>query len=177
MKIFNIFWSLFICFLLFSCGTRIPETDNTPPTFSFQITGDGFQKTFTQEDLSTTYQLNMNENATFSIVFSGLDNGGISRATWEFSHREIELFGNVQEGWILRPISTFNNAIEFLGQSSTPVNAFVLNQRFGINEDYFGSGVFRIRVRDYGGASGTENLVSYEIQLSIGDFPTELIRT
>jgi len=44
--------------LSFSCETDIPETDTTLPTFSLKIDGDGFDRTFIQDDNFESKQLN-----------------------------------------------------------------------------------------------------------------------
>jgi len=49
--------------------------DNIPPCFSFKITGDGFERIFTEDD--DDIQLNLKKGATYDLIFSGTDQGGV----------------------------------------------------------------------------------------------------
>ncbi len=166
----------------YACIDRvtIPETDTTPPTFSFKIEGDGFSRTFTQDDNFSSMQLNLRVNKVYSFVFSGDDSGGLALLQWQLGGNDIiEFDDDFPSGeWTIRDISAFNRMIEWQGDRSNPYVGMVLTGRFVARSG--GSGTFDTTdfgffAMDFGGRSGTANQATGNLYVSIGDSPTELV--
>ncbi|MCK7590546.1 hypothetical protein M0G43_08180 [Subsaxibacter sp. CAU 1640] len=165
----------------YACIDRvtIPETDTTPPSFSFKIEGDGFSRTFTQDDDFSRMQLNLRANKVYSFVFTGDDAGGMALLQWQLGENETIEFDDDFPGgeWTIRDISSTNRMIEWQGDGVNPIRGMILTGDFvarnsGPNTTVSTS--FRFFVRDFGGRSGTANQVSGELYITIGDFTTEL---
>lgn len=142
-----------VCILLCSsCETDIPDTDTTPPEFGFQITGDGFDRTFTQEDDFSSIQLNLKEGASYNVILSGIDNGGVGRAQWEFPSDYIDLQTVVESPWSLND-NGFTTTISWNGDPDNAFTAALFSATFIAQGDFVGFASY-IRIEDFGGTNG-----------------------
>ena len=78
-----------IAFCLQSCDTEIPPTDTDPPTFSFMITGDGFEHTFTQDDDFENFELYVKSNTNYHFLFTAADSGGLRTMEWDIEPKKL----------------------------------------------------------------------------------------
>lgn len=158
-----------------SCETDIPETDTTAPTFSFRITGDGFEHTFTQDDDFNAIRLNLREGASYDILLSGIDQGGVRRVQWELPPDYMDLQTAVNSPW-QSSTSGLTRTISFNGDQNDPFNASLFAGTFIAHGDLVFITTY-IRVEDFGGENGPPFNVT-EATLSIAISPnnqTELI--
>jgi hypothetical protein len=142
-----------VCIALFiSCETDIPEIDTTPPEFSFQITGDGFDRTFTQDDDFSSIQLNLKEGTSYNVLISGIDNGGVRRIQWELPLEYLDLQTPVNTPW-QENTSGFTTTISWNGDPSNPLTASLYSGTFIASGDQVSIATY-LRVEDFGGESG-----------------------
>lgn len=135
-----------------SCDTDIPEIDTTPPTFSFKITGDGFDRTFTEDDDFSTIQLNLKEGTSYDILLSGVDNGGVRRIQLEIPSDYMNLQTPINSPW-QENNSGFTKTISWNGSENNPVTANIFSGTFIANGDQVSTSTY-VRVEDFGGKSG-----------------------
>ena len=77
MKIIKHTLVLLVLILVYACDVDDDaNTDESLPKFSFRISGDGFSRTFTEEDDLENIQLNLKHDADYDFTFSGGDSGG-----------------------------------------------------------------------------------------------------
>lgn len=157
-----------------SCETEIPSEDLTPPEFSFQITGDGFNRTFNQDTDFDSFQLNLKDGARYSYIFSGGDQGGVERIQWFIKGSDyITLLEPVSGPWSLRN-SILQDIVEWRGNRSDPLTGSVISGNFRADGGNI-SMVFGFNVVDFGGESGRRpNRIYKELNLYIGNHPTEI---
>lgn len=157
-----------------SCETEIPETDTTPPTFRFEITGDGFNRAFTEDDNFTNLQLNLKSNATYDLIFSGGDQGGLRRLQMELPFDYIDFQTDINSPWQLTD-NGFTTTLSWNGDEDNPITGFVFTGTVVISgENVFSN--FYFRAEDYGGESGPPfNISEGTLTISIADQQTELI--
>lgn len=137
---------------MLACETDVPDTDTTPPTFSFKITGDGFDRTFTQEDDFSSIQLNLKEGASYNVILSGIDDGGVRRTQWEFPSDYIDLQTVVESPWSLND-NGFTTTISWNGDPDNAFTAALFSATFIAQGDSVGFSSY-FRVEDFGGTSG-----------------------
>ncbi|WP_422858074.1 hypothetical protein ACOKFD_11570 [Flagellimonas sp. S174] len=174
---------IFLVVFVFACLScevdEIPETDNEAPAFSFKITGDGFDRTFTQEDSFEDFQLNLRGNVEYEFILSGSDQGGVENISFLFSNESIQLQSSIPEGWEVTD-NGFSTTIQFDGDRNNPITGNILAGRFIATGQFTGdnllSDAFLFQVTDYGGADGTSrNVTRAELTLLIGELTTEII--
>ena len=164
-----------LCITIQSCETDIPETDNTAPEFSFKITGDGFDHTFTQDDDLENIQLNLKDDAEYDFILISSDNGGIKSTQWQLPGSDsIEFDTTIPSPWTVTNISLLNKIIEWEGDTNNPLTGNILTGTFESNGENL-SVAFRFSVSDFGGISGDSNTISNELNIYIGNHNTEVI--
>lgn len=172
-----------------SCDTMIPEVDTTPPHFLFEIQGDGFSRTFKSEDgdFRSTIQLNLKANTTYRYTFSGGDSGGTKLMQWKLGEDEIVNFTpEIPAPWTVSTTSSpsptipTSRIIKWRGDRSNPVTGYLLSGRFttisiGMTTPTIPTS-FKFLIRDFGGRAGTSNDTRGQINIQIGNHPTEITR-
>jgi len=164
--------------LITACGISIPEVDTTAPTFSFQIRGDGFSRTFTQEDDFSRMQLNLKANTEYRFVYSGADQGGVDLIQWQLGGSDLIDFSRPEfpiDSWTISDISASNRMIEWRGVRTDPKTGAILSGTFRTGNLQGDAATIRFFTRDFGGQSGTPNSIRGDLSIFIGDFETELI--
>ena len=169
---------VFALCLTTSCEIRIPEVDTTTPTFSFQIRGDGFSKTFTQDDDFSRMQLNLRSNAEYRFIFSGADQGGVALIQWQLGGTDFFDFSRPDfpiDTWDIRNISANSRMIEWFGDRSDPKTGAILSGNFTTGNLQGDVATIRFFVRDFGGQSGTTpNDIRGDLSISVSDVETNL---
>lgn len=178
MKTLSLPIMLFIMSLtIISCETDVPETDTTPPEFSLKITGDGFDRTFTQDDDLENIQLNLRAGISYDFLLGGIDNGGVRQIQFEHTPDVTPITTAIPSPWVVNNTG-LSTTLRFNGD---PANAFTAQLLAGsftatlMNEDLI-TDTFYIRVEDFGGESGPPfNITEGVLNLLIGDHPTEVV--
>ncbi|MBJ2173220.1 hypothetical protein JBL43_03170 [Aureibaculum sp. A20] len=111
---------IMITFSFQSCDTDIPPTDTDPPTFSFKIKGEGFERTFTQDDDFESFQLNLTAGASYEIDYIGLDTGGLEYMGMVFSYGHFEIVGSLPTDWEDYN-NGFNRWFRWNGDANNPI--------------------------------------------------------
>jgi len=168
-------WVLFLLLniSLFSCETEIPDTDTTPPTFSIKITGDGFERTFSQDDNFDSFQLFLKTNQEYDILFSGTDQGGVKLVQLQYPKDYINFTTEVSDPWADVNVSGLSNMLNWQGNQDSPLTAGIFVGKFiptGINI----GAEFNIYVQDFGGESSNYNSISKYLNIMIGNHDTEV---
>ena len=174
MKTTHIIIALLFATALISCDTDIPDTDTTPPTFRFEISGDGFTRAFTEEDNFEDLQLNLKSNATYDIVFSGGDQGGMRRLQMELPEDYVDFQSDIDSPWQTNT-SGLTKTIFWNGDADNPITGFVFTGRFiASGESIITS--FYLRAEDYGGQDGPPfNITEGTLNILIADQETAVI--
>ncbi|MGB3607467.1 hypothetical protein [Psychroserpens sp.] len=171
------FSTLALLFLtLTACDTDIPEVDNDPPTFSFKVTGDGFDRTFTQDDDFSNLQLNLREDVDYDMIFSSADLGGVQSTLLRYDANYIEYDNDPPfpaAPWT-QELSGLSFFVDWVGDQSAPLTGNILVGTFRPNGGNI-STTFFFSVRDFGGEANMPNTTSGQLNIFIGDFNTELI--
>lgn len=164
-----------------SCETDIPETDITPPTFGFKITGDGFDHTFTQAEDFDNIVLYVKNNTTYNFVFSAGDDGGLRTMEWDIDPNSLfELLTPIDDPWVIVP-NAFSEQTWIRWTDTTSANAqtgqlLVGEFRFPVtienNESY--TLFFLFNAADFGGQNGTSNSVQKRLKIIITDQQTAI---
>lgn len=158
-----------------SCETEIPDEDPTPPTFSFHITGDGFDHTFNQDTDFDNLQLNLKNGETYTFTFIGSDAGGVERAQMFIGGiNYIQLVTPLTSPWTYRVLTPLQDVIEWIGDASNPLTGAILTGDFRVSGRNIANSI-RFTVEDFGGNRRRSNRISKELYLNLGDHPTELI--
>ena len=155
-----------------SCDTEIPSEDLEPPTFRFEITGDGFNQAFDQDTEFDSFQLNLREDAEYDFVFSAGDTGGMKQIQWQYNTPYVQLETAIPSPWetSIVGLSTF---INWFGDEVNPVTGNILTGTFiakGDNANH----LFNFMARDYGGDSSNENITFGSLNIYSGNHPTEI---
>ena len=161
---------LLIC--MQSCDTEIPAEDLDPPTFRFEIIGDGFSQAFDQDTDFDSFQLNLREDAAYDFVFSAGDPDGMKQIQWQFTSAYVELETAVPSNWVLSTsgLSTFMN---WFGNESNPLTGNITSGTFrarGKNVNH----IFHFMARDFGGASANENTTYGTLNIYSGNHNTAI---
>lgn len=166
-----------ISYSITSCETDVPDTDTIDPTFSLKITGDGFDRTFAQDDNFANLQLNLRAGATYDFILAGVDNGGVRHIQFQYSPIATPINTTIPSPWT-ESNNGFTSTIRFNGDRNNAVTAQILSGTFTpmlMSEDIL-SDVFYIRVEDFGGESGPPfNITEGVLNISIADHPTAVI--
>lgn len=158
-----------------SCETEIPITDTVDPAFTFQITGDGFNRTFDQETDFSRIQLNLRTNTVYEFTYTGTDDGGVELIQWQADTAGNIIFETpINRPWTAYDISVLSKMISWRGFRNNPLTGSVLTGRFRTNQGNV-SQVFRFYVRDFGGEREVSNISRGTLNLYIGNHSTELI--
>lgn len=167
----------FMTGFLVSCETDVPETDNTAPTFNLRISGDGFLQNFTEEDDFESFQLNLNSQSEYQIVFSQYDEGGIKLTRLGWFTGVLELTSELPEGWILTGDDVITYA-SWEGDSENPLTGSLFTGNFIAHTGQYdlNTGELRLYAEDFGGESGDRNHINPNMNIMIGyDLDTEVV--
>ncbi len=172
-KLKRIFFAFFIM-LFISCETDIPETDTTAPTFSFNISGDGFNWTFDQDDDLSGLLLKLRTNTEYRFIYSGSDAGGVERISWQYPHDFIEFSTDIPAPWENATVTPVSSIVYWEGDAANPTTGNILNGRLVTNGDVIGF-AFYFFVRDFGGSDGLSNITEKILNIYIDENDTEII--
>ena len=170
---------MFLALIFLSCEVDdVPEIDNVPPVFSLKITGNGFDRTFTQEDNFEGLQLNLRSNTSYEYILTGGDQGGVRTISFQFSNETIQLESVIPDNWEVND-NGFSTTIQFSGDRDNPISGNILSGSFFTTGQFTGSNFlsdsFRLEVSDFGGAEGTtRNTTQAELNILIGEHETEV---
>jgi len=168
---------LLVAIFIVSCDTDVPETDTIDPTFSIKITGDGFDRTFTQEDNFDNLQLNLRVGVSYDFILAGVDAGGVRHIQFQYSPISTPISTPIPSAWT-ESNNGFTSVIRFSGYRNDAITAQILTGSFTptlISEDILFE-TFYIRVEDFGGESGPPfNITEAVLDISIANHPTEVI--
>ena len=157
-----------------SCVVEIPETDIEAPTFSFKITGDGFDHTFTQDSDFNVIQLNLRENTEYDFLLSGSDRGGVKQIQMQFTPDYIELIDPVPTTWSISEISALSSVLAWSGDPANPISGNILAGSFRTDGNLV-SHELKFTVKDYGGTSGSVNTFFASLNIYSGVHATEIV--
>jgi len=174
--VFTYLYVAFIAFSISSCETDVPETDTIAPAFSFKVTGDGFDRTFTQDDDLENIQLNLRAGTSYDFLLGGIDNGGVRQIQFQHTPDITPITTPIPTPWV-----TINNGLtttmRFNGDPNNAITAQLLSGSFTamlMNEDLI-LDTFYIRVEDFGGESGPPfNITEAILNITIADQPTSV---
>jgi len=159
-----------------SCETDIPPVDTSSPTFSFEISGDGFSQTFDQDTDFDSFQLNLRDGATYSYTLTGIDDGGVERIQWFISGSDyVTILDPIERPWTFRSISPLQDLVEWRGTTSNPYTGSVNIGRLRTRGGNIAMS-FRFNVVDFGGERGPANRTYEELNIYIGNHSTEIRR-
>lgn len=171
IKIISLFALIFV---IQSCETEIPEIDTEAPRFSFRITGDGFEHTFNQESDFRSIQLNLKEDAEYTFLLTGGDDGGLKRLEMYYAPDYIEMDANLSGSWQQTSLSALTDLLFWDGNRSTPLTGTLLNGSFKANGD-LGASEITFYLTDFGGSEGSSNATSALLNIFSGNHNTEII--
>lgn len=165
---------LLLTALFLSCETDIPITDTTSPAFTFNITGDGFNRTFDQDTDFGNLQLNLRNGVSYEFSLTGTDEGGVELIQWQADMSGIIFETPVSPPWTARDLSPLSRMIEWRGDRNDPFTGSLITGRVRTNGQNV-LPVFRFFVRDFGGERRVPNSSSGTLKLYIGNHATEVI--
>lgn len=151
MKTIQMIVALSLLMITQACETEIPETDVDPPTFSIQITGDGFDETFDQDTDFDSFQLNVREGAEYTFLISGADTGGLKRFELYFQPGHIQMNPNLGGNWARTSSSGLTDMLYWTGNASSPLTGTLLNGTFIADGDSVSSPI-TFYLTDFGAA-------------------------
>ena len=171
-----------IAFCLQSCDTEIPPTDTDPPTFSFMITGDGFEHTFTQDDDFENFELYVKSNTNYHFLFTAADSGGLRTMEWDIEPKKLfELITPIEEPWQIIP-NEFGETMWIRWTDTTIADAktgqFLTGDfRFPMSTENNTSYTldFWFHAGDFGGQSGPSNTVNKRLRIVITNQDTAIV--
>ncbi len=166
-----------ISYSIISCETDVPDTDTIAPTFSLKITGDGFDRTFTQDDDLANLQLNLRAGTSYDFILAGVDNGGVRQIQFQYSPTSTPISSTIPSPWT-ESNNGFTSTIRFNGDRNNAITAQILSGDFtatlGSEDMLFET--FYIRVEDFGGESGPPfNITEGVLDIVIANHPTAVI--
>ncbi|MBJ2173222.1 hypothetical protein JBL43_03180 [Aureibaculum sp. A20] len=169
-------------FLFQSCDTEIPPTDTDPPTFSFTITGDGFDHTFTQDDDFENFELYVKSNTNYHFVFAAADAGGLRTMEWDIEPEKLfELITPVEDPWQILP-NVFGDTMWIRWTDTTTADVktgqFLTGDfRFPMSAENNASNTldFWFHAGDFGGQSGPSNTVNKRLKIVITNQDTGVV--
>ncbi len=165
---------ILVVFLFQSCDTDIPPTDTDPPTFALKISGEGFNRTFTQDDDFSSFKLNLTEDALYDFMFSVGDSGGLKSAQMQFPGDYLEIETDLPVSWTSRYNNSLSTTVSWRGDVNNPVTGAILNGKFRISGDNVAFGIL-FNMRDFGGESGSSNQLFKDLQIDVGHHPTGIV--
>ena len=174
---FTYFYMALIVLSIICCETDVPETDTIAPSFSFKITGDGFDRTFTQDDDLENLQLNLRAGVSYDFLVGGIDNGGVRQIQFQHTPDVTPITTPIPAPWV-EINNGFSTTIRFNGDPNNAITAQLLSGTFTpmlMNENEIAD-TFYIRVEDFGGESGPPfNITEGVLNISIAEQPTAVI--
>lgn len=174
MKTIQIIVALSLLMITQACETEIQETDIDPPTFSIQITGDGFDETFDQDTDFDSFQLNVREGAEYTFLISGADTGGLKRFEVYFQPDYIQMNPNLGGNWARTSLTGLTDMLYWTGNASSPLTGTLLNGTFIADGDSVSSPI-TFYLTDFGGSEGTSNTTGASLNVYSGNHTTEVI--
>ena len=164
--------------LIYSCDADDSGTEDTQPRFSFRISGDGFDRTFTQDDDLENIQLNLRHDADYDFIFSGGDTQGVKRIQMQYPTDYIEFTGVTPfppNPWQqMFPSGSLSGIIFWEGDPSNPITGNILNGTLRPNGELVSIELY-FRVEDFGGESGASNITDGSLNILIDNHNTEVI--
>lgn len=164
---------LTLSFINISCDTEIPDSDSEPPTFHFEIIGDGFGESFNQDTDFDSFQLNLREDALYTITFSGADSGGMKQIQWQYDTDYVEFETSIPSPWTMSS-SGLSTSINWTGNQSNPITGMILTARIRANGENINH-AFHFMLKDFGGNSSMENTTFKSLNIYSGNHPTEIV--
>ncbi len=175
------FFAILCTLFLTDCAVTIPETDRTPPTFTFEITNGipgGPLRISSSDDLSNK-QLNLRRNTLYRYRFTGSDQGGVSgmklKVNWPTDFHEV---GLARDEYIIVSDDTFFRELLWQGQRSDPRSAKIITGQLNTimyNQSYAVVSVeWELGTTDFGGRSGTPNTTTKRFNVAIVDDTQEV---
>lgn len=174
LKIIKCLPVLFLVLTSLNCTVDLPETDNTPPKFSFQITGDGFNQTFDQDTNFNSMQLNLRQGSTYDFILTGSDAGGVKQIQWQYAHDYIEFTNPISSPWIKSTNSSLSSVINWYGDRTDPLSGNILAGKIVAEGDLV-SHEFFFTVTDFGREDGNTNTITISLNILNGKHNTEVI--
>ncbi|WP_299683725.1 hypothetical protein [uncultured Dokdonia sp.] len=175
--LFTYFYTVLIAFCITSCETDVPETDTIAPSFSFKITGDGFDRTFTQDDDLEDIQLNLRAGISYDFLLGGIDQGGVRQIQFQHTPDVTPITTPIPSPWV-EINNTLTTVLRFNGDPNNAITAQLLSGTFTatLGDDQMTFDTFYIRVEDFGGESGPPfNITEGLLKISIAEQPTAVI--
>lgn len=161
------------------CETEIPTTDETPPTFSFRVRGDGFDRTFNQNTNFDSFILNLRNGATYSFTLIGSDAGGVERIQWfiptnstSTNNLQVRLYP-LPSPWDYRNTGPLESVLEWIGDRSNPLTGGAIESTFRTHRDN-SSLPLRFVVADFGGRRTSPNRILKVLTVAIGNHATRI---
>lgn len=173
-KIKNSLYLLIALISFQSCTVDIPELDDTPPKFSFQITGDGFNHTFNQDSDFNNIQLNLRQGATYDFILTGSDAGGVKQIQWQYAYDYVEFSDPIPSPWTQTTTSPLSSVINWFGDASNPLSGNILAGKM-VSEGNQVSHELFFMVKNFGGESGNSNTTYASLNVYSADHTTEII--
>jgi len=127
--IIKLFLTLNIIIVLLSCITDVPETDTIAPEFSLQITGDGFDRTFTQDDDLENIQLNLGADTPYNFLLGGIDQGGVRQIQFQHTPDFTPIRTPIPSPWT-QSNGGLTTTIRFNGDSNNALTTQLLASTF-----------------------------------------------
>ncbi|MBC6999482.1 hypothetical protein [Cytophaga sp. FL35] len=174
MKTIQMIVALSLLMIAQACETEIPETDVDPPTFSIQISGDGFDETFDQDTDFDSFQLNLREGSEYTFLISGADTGGLKRFEVYFAPDYIQMSPNLGGNWARTSLSALTDMLYWTGNASSPLTGTLLNGTFIADGDSVSSPI-TFYLTDFGGSEGSSNATGASLNVYSGNHTTEVI--
>lgn len=171
-----------IAFITQSCETDIPEIDTDPPTFTFNISGDGFNHTFTQDDDFNNFTLYLKNNTNYNFSFIGADQGGLRTMEWDIEPKNlIEFLEPIEEPWRIIP-NSFSDTMWVRWTDTDSSNAQtgqVLTGNFRCPVEIYNQEAYHLsfwfHAGDFGGHSGPSNTVHKNLKIIITNQNTGIV--
>ncbi len=180
MKTMKNIWVVLALILVYACDADDEtDTDESQPRFSFRITGDGFARTFTQDDDLENIRLKLKYDVDYDFIFAGGDTGGTKLIQMQYPANFIEFVTTPfpPAPWELTfPTGTISGIIYWQGDPDNPLTGNVLVGTLRpVENDNQVSLPFYFRVEDFGGESGISNVTDGVLETLIANHDTEVI--
>ncbi|MDC8002495.1 hypothetical protein POV27_00395 [Aureisphaera galaxeae] len=85
--------SILLGMILVSCKTTLPPRDTRPPEFILKIIGDGLNEEITEDFDFDNKALYLRREASYRVIFTFTDQGGLKEMSWIYSAGVISLGG------------------------------------------------------------------------------------
>lgn len=169
-------FTLLILLVVFTqgCETEIPPEDPTPPIFSFRITGDGFDHTFTEDSDFENIELRLKRETEYDFTFIGSDAGGVERIQWIYSSSSrIRTEIPATSPWVYTATSSTSPTLSWFGDENNPLTGSVLTGTFTTH--YTSTyGNFKFNVADFGGERRDANYILKRLNIYTGVHNTRI---